>query len=84
MPDDKISTFRSYPEPVRKLSRMQCADDIVGINVYFYDILWQLYDLKYGETPIQGHLHLAAMKDGENKMSRYILLQFAATLDKPP
>jgi hypothetical protein len=63
---------------------MQCADDIVGINVYFCDILWQIYDLKYRETPIQGHLHLAAMKDGKNKISRCILLQFAATLDKPP
>lgn len=84
MPDDKISTFRSYPEPVGKLSRMQCADEIVAINVYFYHILWQIYDLKYGETPIQCHLHLAAKKDGENKISHYILLQFAATLDKPP
>lgn len=63
---------------------MQCADGIVGINVYFYNILWQIYDLKYGETTIERHPHLAAMKDGENKISFYILLQFAATLDIPP
>jgi len=63
---------------------MQCANGIVRINVYFYDILWQIYDLKYGEAPTQRHPHLAAMNDGENKISCYILLQFAATLDIPP
>lgn len=80
----KISTFRSYSYPVRKVTSTQYADGIVGINVYFYDILWQIYDIKYGEPSIQRHPNLTAMKDGENKISIYILLQFAATLNIPP
>jgi hypothetical protein len=47
--------------------------------------MWQIrvYDLKYGEAQMQRHPHLKATKDGENKIFCYIILQFAATLDKP-